>query len=89
LQIRWHVSRAYQKLQAAADVLKSLREAYFPEPFIQTVTDEFNAAVGAEMAETYAGTCELLISAAADEKNGITGAVDALAGWMADAIRLL
>lgn len=77
----------YQKLQGAAEALKSIRDAYFPETDIQTLVNEFNAAVGTAMAEAHAGTCLLLLSAVADEKNGITGAVDALVTWLTDANR--
>ncbi len=77
----------YEKLRAAADDLRSMREKYFPETMLRSLADEFNAAVGFEMAGTYAETGRLLVSAVADEKNGIKGTLDAMRVWLMDSKR--
>jgi hypothetical protein len=77
----------YEKLRDAADVLKLCRENYFPETAMQLLSDEFESAVGVEMAKTYAHTGKLLVAAIADEKNGIEGALNALLEWLTDTKR--
>ena len=80
-------SAACEMLRDAADVLKSKRETYFSNTALQLLSDEFEAAVGCEMAKAYANTGKLLVAAIADEKNGINGTLGALQEWLTDTKR--
>lgn len=78
---------AYEKLRVSADALRKKRESFFRDAAFQTLAGEFDQAVGPKMAEAWHDTGKLLVSAVADEKSGIEGALAALLGWMTDAGR--
>lgn len=78
---------SYGKLRICADVLKESREIRIQETMLQSLACEFEQAVGTELAKKYQNTGKLLVSAVADGKNGIEGAVDALQEWLTDAGR--
>lgn len=73
---------AYEKLCVSADALRKKRENFFRDAAFQTLASEFDRAVGPKMAEAWRDTGKLVVSAVADEKNGIQGALAALLGWM-------
>ncbi len=77
----------YNKLSEAAEVLSELRIRIIPEKEFEALSREFDHAVGSELAEKYMNTGKLLVSSVIDEKNGTTGAVAALQGWMTDSDR--
>ena len=78
---------AYEKLRVSADVLKKSRESRIQETMLQSLADEFEQAAGTELANRYKNIGTLLVSAVADEKNGIAGSIDALQEWLTDASR--
>jgi heme oxygenase len=77
-------SAAYGKLAAAADRLKQNRLKWFPEAEFTSLAAAFEKAAGSDFAVIHKNTGNLLVSAVADEKNGIVGTVDALRIWLTD-----
>ena len=77
----------FAKLQIAADRLKKSRESRIKESLFQSLVEEFDQSSGDQLAGTFRNTGRLLISAVADEKNGIEGTVDALQEWLTDTNR--
>jgi hypothetical protein len=75
---------ATDKLLKAAKMLYDQRTARIPEKDFQRLIVEFEASIGPELANRYCNTGTLLISAVADEKNGMEGAVSAIQAWMTD-----
>lgn len=74
----------YQKLLKAAETISDARKKRIPKAVFQSLSGEFDQAVGSEMAEKYQNTEKLLISSVSDERGGIEGAVSALQDWMVD-----
>ncbi|MFW5810749.1 MAG: biliverdin-producing heme oxygenase [Thermodesulfobacteriota bacterium] len=74
----------YKKLHTAADILKKKREDCFPEKEFQILSEEFEAAAASGGKDNCRNTGKLLISAVADEMNGIEGAVESLRIWLTD-----
>ena len=77
----------YEKLLRAATILTETRNKLILEKLFQSLSSEFEQAVGSEMADRYKNTGKLLVSSVADEKGGIKGAVCALQDWMTDTSR--
>ncbi|MDO8933764.1 MAG: biliverdin-producing heme oxygenase [Rhodocyclaceae bacterium] len=75
---------AANKLLAAAQKLCEQRTACIPEKESQRMASEFDTHVGAELADMYKNSGELLLSTVADEKNGVEGAISAIQEWMTD-----
>lgn len=75
----------YQKLRMAADFLKAKRTHIIPETDFQALANEFEQAIGPEMADAFRNTGDLLLSAFTDEQNGIQGAVLSLREWLTNA----
>ncbi len=77
----------YEKLLKSADTLRAARDKVMSEETLQALSGQFDETVGPEMAEKHRNTGKLLVSAVADEKNGIEGAVSALKEWATDGSR--
>ena len=77
----------YDKLSGAAEMLRKLRIQIIPEKEFEALSRQFDQAVGTKLAEKYINTGKLLVSSVIDEKNGTTGAVAALQGWLTDSDR--
>ena len=77
----------YDKLLKAADMLAEKRRQRIPETKSTILSREFDDLVGTKLAKQYKNTGTLLVSAAADEQNGIAGAVDAVCAWLTDPAR--
>jgi heme oxygenase len=78
---------AYEKLELAAAHLQRKRDGRISAPAFQSLADEFEQSAGNKLADTYRNTGKLLISAVADEANGIDGAIDSLSEWVTDTER--
>ncbi len=74
----------YSKLTASADALEGLRMKWFHGTDFNSLVTRFDVAVGPEMAKKYKNIGCLIVSAVADEKNGIEGSVDILQKWLTD-----
>ena len=74
----------YEKLLKSADALKKSRERWIKDTEIQSLSDEFDQAVGHELAKGHKNTGKLLVSAVVDEKNGLEGAVGNIEEWLTD-----
>lgn len=77
----------YKKLLKSAGLIAKEREAVIPAETRQSLSEEFDAAVGSEWAARYPGTGKLIAAAVVDEKCGIQGAVAALLDWLTDGDR--
>jgi heme oxygenase len=78
----------YGKLRRAAASLRQSRLEAIPEEVQASLVREFGERVGAtEWGERLPGAAELLVSAVADERSGVSGARKSLETWMADASR--
>ncbi len=75
---------AYDKLLGAADMLAEKRRQRIPETDFTVLSREFDEMAGIKLAQQYKDTGSLLVSAVADEQNGIAGAVDAICAWLTD-----
>ena len=75
---------AHEKLLEAADALAEERNAVIPDPAFRSLSDEFNRAADPELVQTYRNAGDLLLSAVADERCGIRGAVPAIRDWLTD-----
>ena len=75
---------AYDKLFKAADMLAEKRRRCIPEPDFTILSREFDDLAGIKLGQQYKNTGSLLVSAVADEQNGIAGAVDAIGEWLTD-----
>ena len=75
----------YRKLSEVAAELRASRCAHFADEQLDTFAAEFDRAVGPEWSARFPHTGALLVSAVADELNGIDGAVESLRPWMTDA----
>ncbi len=78
---------SYGSLLQAAEALARARSERLSAMDLEALANDFEAAVGPELAKKYKNTGRLLASAVADEKNGVKGAVLSLQGWMTDAER--
>ncbi len=77
-------SAAYEKLLISADAIKKSRERWIKDKEIYSLADEFDQAVGHELANVYKNTGKLLVSAVVDEKNGTEGAVNNIEVWLTE-----
>ena len=77
-------SALYQKLLIAAEHLKQIRVNIIPDSLLQSLATEFEQSVEGEQFGIHQNLGMLLPIAVVDEKNGITGAVEALKGWLTD-----
>ncbi|MGA2228821.1 MAG: biliverdin-producing heme oxygenase [Syntrophobacteraceae bacterium] len=75
---------AYGKLLKAAEVLSEKRLEHISEKDFQILSNEFEDAVGFELANKYKNVGKLLVASVVDEKSGIEGSVSALQEWMND-----
>ena len=78
---------SYEKLLLAAAALKESSSRHFDEEQMQTLAAGFDRAVAPEWSEKFRHTGVLLISAVADELEGIEGTVENLRRWMTDPAR--
>jgi hypothetical protein len=74
----------YDRLLAAAEVLRGLRTSQISPAFAARLAAEFNECIGAEWRTRFPRMGELLVSAAADERLGIGRAVAALEEFVLD-----
>lgn len=74
----------YVLLAHQAARLRDLRQQQIDEPTFQALAAEFQALVGPQWAERFAGTDYLLVSAVADERSGIKLAVTSVEQALAD-----
>lgn len=77
-------SAAHEKLLAAAETLKEARESYIPEEAFKAMAQKFDDALDTGQAKAWKNTGSLVVSVVVDEKNGIDGAVSAMADWLTD-----
>ncbi len=77
----------YEKLRISAKTLRKKREKQASESLMESLAGEFEAAVKSETSVPCKNTGLLIVSAVADEKNGIAGAVNALKEWLTDSKR--
>lgn len=81
-----HAAR-YDKLLQAAKALRKCRLKAIPGWRFEMLAARFEEYVGSTLVEMHRGTGRLLLSAVADELNGVDGAVSALVDWLTDAKR--
>jgi hypothetical protein len=74
----------YERLRAAAQMLRDLRTAQIGEEYCGRLAAEFDERVGAEWHARFPHMGALLVSAAADERLGIGRAVPVLEEWVID-----
>jgi hypothetical protein len=77
----------YDKLLTSAEILRKARTQLISEKEFQSLSNEFDQFVGAELVNQYKNTGRLLVASVVDETNGIKGAVSALQEWVADEAR--
>jgi heme oxygenase len=77
----------YQRLRATALVLRAARHRIIPEALFRQLSDEFDSAVGDELARRHRNTGKLLVAAVVDEVRGVPGALQALEGFLGDSTR--
>jgi hypothetical protein len=77
-------SEVYGRLLAAAEMLRRMRERQISAKRCRELADAFAARAAGEWSARLPHAGELLVSAAADERMGITQAVPAIEGWMTD-----
>lgn len=73
---------AYDKLGGAARTLREKRFRWLAEETFESLAAGFHRRAGGETADQNTG--RLIVSAVADEKAGVEGAVSALRDWMTD-----
>jgi hypothetical protein len=73
---------SYEKLGIAAADLRAVRQKWIPEESCRKLCEKFNRQIGTTLAEEHKKTALLLVSAVADEYNGINGTVAHLVTWM-------
>ena len=78
---------AYASLLAAADDLRSIRQAHVSDEQVQALAAAFDGMVGDELVGQMPGAGALLALAVADEQAGISNAVTSLEGWLAEPAR--
>lgn len=74
----------YERLRAAAEMLRGLRTSQIGQEYCHRLAAEFKERVGAEWHERFPYMGALLVSAAADERLGIGRAVPVLEEWVTD-----
>ncbi len=74
----------YDRLLGAAELLRNLRTSQISAESTQNLADEFAARVGPEWHDRFPYMGILLVSAAADERMGISRAVPVLEEWVTD-----
>jgi len=77
--------RFYVRLASAADMLERMRLDKIPADRAASLAQEFHASAGAAFVQAaLPETAELVLSAAADEAQGVENGVASLMGWLAD-----
>ena len=74
----------YDKLFSSAQMLKELRIKAISEKAFEELSNNFEQGIGRQLAEKYKNFGILLVSAVADEKNEIGGALLSIYKWMTD-----
>lgn len=80
-------SGRYAVLRDAAHVLRDARREQLPQHDHDALALDFEQHVGSDERARLPRIGELLVAAVADERDGITGAVSSLAGWLTDPAR--
>jgi hypothetical protein len=80
-------AETYGRLLAASELLRDLRQRQIGAGRCRELAEAFDARVGPEWARRFPHVGELIVSAAADERIGVTQAVPALEEWLTDATR--
>ncbi len=78
---------SYDRLQAAADMLRDTRRRYIGDDVLAALTLQFDQQVGAEWSAQLPHTGGLLAAAVADQQAGISQAVKNIEAWMTDDAR--
>ena len=75
---------SYEKLLLAARRMAANRWEQVDQQATESLTAEFDAAVGSSWSERLPGIGTLLVAAVADEKTGVRNAVESLESWLTD-----
>jgi hypothetical protein len=75
---------AYGRLLDAATMLRRLRHDAIGEDAFQALARDFDAAVGPEWSRRLPRMGEIIVSAVADERNGIPESLTSLEPWLTD-----
>ncbi len=75
---------SYEKLGTAAAGLRAARQKWIPQERCRELCEKFDRQIGTTLAEEHKKTALLLVSAVADEYNGIKGTVARLVTWMTE-----
>jgi heme oxygenase len=78
---------SYTALRLAAQSLREMRRRHIGDALFQSLTADFDQAVGPEWSARLPRTGGLLAAAVADERAGITNAVASIQAWMSDPSR--
>jgi hypothetical protein len=74
----------YDVLLGGAAALREMRERHFPPARFQSLAAAFDARVGPTLSRQHRGMGGILVSAVADEREGIDQAVPVLTAWARD-----
>ena len=80
-------TETYEKLLTSAEILSKARTQLISKKAFESLSNEFDEFVGADLAKQLKNTGRLLVASVADEKNGLKGAVSALQEWIGDEAR--